>query len=137
MSGTFSGVGTLQFTPDNQFAQAVSGDTIVTGSLGSPDTILEFETQSYYLLCKVAWSSLTVGGNDETVGIYFDDNLIFESRYSTGSNTTNDQPLPLIIPPFTNFKFKYGMEASNNATVVLTAKVRGAIEQFNLELKNE
>ena len=135
MSGTFQGVGTLQFTPDNKHAQALSGAVTVTGELGTPDTILEFETQSYYLLTKIAWSSLTVGGNDERVYIYLDDNLIFDSRYSNGANSTNDQPLPLIIPPFTNFKFKYGMEVSNVATLVLTASVYGSIEQFDLEVK--
>ena len=135
MSGTFQGVGTLQFTPDNKHAQALSGAVTVTGELTNPLKLLEFETQSYYLLTKIAWSSLTVGGNDERVYIYLDDVLIFTSRYSTGANTTNDQPLPLIIPPFTTFKFSMGMEVPVDASVVLTATTMGAIEQFDLEVK--
>lgn len=154
MSGTYQGVNTLQFTPDNKYAYWYSGEFTAT-----TETTLqgEFETGSYYLIGEVriagmvdmgspaSGSRLAVRiayGNAEAGIINTNPQLVIANLHSDGAD--KDMPFSdtakIIIPPFTNVQFfRDGnqISTSQDGTISCVFKVKGTVEQFNLELNNE
>jgi len=138
MTGEFSGVGTLQFTPDNKFAFIYSGQQTVTAT---PSDLLIFTNNSEYLVAefKVQQATPAAEGDDCLVNIYFNDILLL--GYVMGKNAFQEfdpsgiTPTKLIVPPFTSVRVEMDNLSGGEATmcVIVTAKVGGAIEQENLE----
>jgi len=139
MSATFEGLSTLQFTPDNKHAYAYSGEVAVTGASSANTKVIEFETQSYYLISEFQPFATERGGAQLYFEIKFNDIIVVKTEFdSSGSiNPMLDSPIKLIIPPFTNVKVLVGIESGTNKswTVSKVSKVLGSIEQFNLEVK--
>ena len=141
MSGTFQGVGTLQFTPDNKYAQIVSGNKEVNSAL---TTLAEFTTESYYLKSIINFYygessndrfKYEVQLNDTILANYF----VFGPADTNGEHFVSN-PIVLIIPPFTKCTLiaqNIENDNSRKQSVILNAKVLGSIEQFDLELKSE
>ena len=139
MTGTFEGIGSLQFTPDNKRAYAFSGEVLVNNTTV---TMLEFETSSEYLISLLSYgidqnASL---GSSKLIGftISFNDTKIFQqvSQTSTTLQLIDFDPnYTFVIPPFT--KVKIETETTNTSDVptyaMISAEVHGAIEQINLE----
>ena len=152
MSGTFQGVGTLQFTPDNKYAFAYSGE--FTGASGTaPTTRLEFQTGSYYLVGKIRSAGMTDLGSPST-GMVLATRVYFNNKNAPTADASKviltfktdgaseDMPYAdeasIIIPPFTLVSIVTDMDvsdASKDGSISFTGKVLGSIEQFNLEVK--
>ena len=137
MTGTFEGVGSLQFSPDNKLAYAFSGQF---GVDDNETTLLEFQTDSEYLIAKVQFNSMNELAQECGYRIYFNNVII--SNFLAGNNAPDYSAKPyntttLIIPPFTSFKATaQNLDDSvtlTNQTFTLAAHVGGAIEQENLE----
>jgi len=137
MAGTFEGLTTLQFTPDNKHAFVYSGTTIATDEI----TAFEFQTLSYYLVGKIQFTTDASTSNDLANRIYIDNNQISGTSYTdTRQNENINQPISIIVPPFTTLKatgenMTSGSDLKFHA--IGTFKVLGTIEQFDLRLKNE
>jgi len=139
MTGTFEGVGSLQFTPDNKRAYAFSGEVLVNNTTV---TMLEFETSSEYLISLLSYgidqnASL---GTSKLIGftISFNDTKIFQQVSQTSATLQFidfDPNYTFVIPPFT--KVKIETETTNTSDVptyaMISAEVYGAVEQINLE----
>ncbi len=128
MSGTFEGVGTLQFTPDNKFAYAYGGVITTSGTGSANTTLLEVTTESYYLDSKIAIQSDEAGGATEYIEIRFNDQTVLQSFFDTASGSTGsvlfDTPFYFIIPPFTKVTILGGVSAGTEEfTAQITAKV--------------
>ncbi len=137
MTGTFQGVGTLQFTPDNQNVYAYSGEMLIDTT---ETTMLEFTTNSEYIIAKFNFTALERTGDQLFGNLYLDDVKLATSW--SGLSTNNGEPsypLELIIPPFTTLKATGDniTAALRRFAVTMVGTVHGAIEQFNLEVKNE
>jgi len=134
MTGTFEGVGSLQFTPDNKFAYAYSGVVDVNNS---DVTILEFTNNSEYIDSKIDIVNGSGSGDDMRYYIKYNDVIIVQI-YSGTSDVLNQFSFPkyLVIPPFTKVTI-IGVNISSGTlrahTVTMVGKVKGAIEQENLE----
>jgi len=102
---------------------AYSGDVNVAASLGNPTTMLEFETGSELIRGNITWGSDTVGGNDTRVNVSLNSERIFICRYASGEAESNDQPLNVIIPPFTKVLITIGAEGAVTATVTFTGEI--------------
>jgi len=139
MSGTFSGVGTLQFTPDNKHAYVYNMASIGTGDVSEVKTYFEFQTQSYYLVGNLIGGRNMKSGAECTVEATFDDITVFKTKWDNGSSLTNNNPMasatPFIIPPFTNFKLTCSVDKQDEISMGLLCEVKGSIEQFDLEVK--
>ena len=135
MSGTFEGVGTLQFTPDNKHAYIYSGEKAMLS--GTAQDVINFTTGSYYLISKFCWNNNSSTTPDEILEIKFNNLTIVKARYANAVDATNEQPIPLIIPPFTEVNVNFELQGAAEATFQFTAEVKGTIEQFDLRLKNE
>ncbi len=152
MSGTFSGVGTLQFTPDNKHAYAYSGEFTAIDNM---EIKLEFETTSYYLVGEVRFCGFTdmgspASGSTASCRVCFSDQttatvntnpqLVIAQLKTDGSQ--EDMPFSdtakIIIPPFTKVQFFVDGSTGNTSYdggIMFTGEVKGPIEQFDLELK--
>jgi hypothetical protein len=134
MSGTFSGVNTLQFTPDNKHAYAYSGTVLVSES---KTEIMEFTTTSFYLVGDLTIFLVSDTTDDIEFIVEFDNQTILETNTTHYNQYTPYQPLPIIIPPFTKVTIsgKNQGSGSKNVGMNFTGKAQGSIEQFDLEVK--
>lgn len=120
----------LFFTPDNNRAYAYSG----TIAFANTETnILDFTTDSYYLVSKAQLGVNNYDGDDMDVGIKLNDTQILLNRSTvTGTNgLVNGVEWEIIIPPFTNFKLTAQNKTdstSYDAYGILIAKAFGTIE---------
>jgi len=142
MTGVFEGVGSLQFTPDNKHAYIYSGTVSVPTTTDT--TLLSFKTESEYLVAVIDYGmddhAMTVNTqwqhwitlNDQIVMVRAEEWFTDEGRKNSATLVI---PFRLIIPPFTEVKFIANHTDGNsiNSYGVITAKVKGAIEQENLE----
>lgn len=136
MAGSFEGVGSLQYSPDNKHAYAYSGSTSLLQD--TETTVLEFTTESEYLI-----GSFQAGRNDKTdaeiiQNIFLNNIQVWYSKMDNGKNPNqapSSTPLLMVIPPFTKVEWK--VESGDNATTGWTGcfvgKVKGAIQQTDLE----
>lgn len=139
MSGTFNGVGALQFTPDNKHAYLYTGERNIKSSDGDKEFI-NFTTTSEYMIAKFQpyYSTFNQGDNLQ-MKLNFNGVLIYseELEFSEGYS---DNISTIIIPPFTNVQATLISTVSGvgiNVGIALVADVKGTIEQFNLEVINE
>jgi hypothetical protein len=134
MTGTFEGVGTLQFSPDNKYAYAYSGGVNV--GAGTTDTLLEFKNTSEYIIASFQFTVHAKNASDNSTFILsLNDVVLFYSEKEDTESAGMDSPLELIIPPFSTIKITGAMTgaAGIDHGVIMTGKVNGAIEQENLE----
>ena len=109
-----------------EWVYAYSGDVTLAADLNNPTTMLEFTTGSGIIIGKIGWGSDTVGGNDTRVNISMNGERIFICRYAAGQYESNDQPLNVVIPPFTTVLVAIGAEVSVTGTAILTGRVYDA-----------
>ena len=138
MTGVFEGVGTLQFTPDNKHAYAYSGNIAIPTSTDT--TVLDFTTGSEYIMSNFVWFGDIAYLSSSKVIVYkiqFNDVIVYDnSRLTHSAHSWADQDvIPFIIPPFTNVKAIIFTDDTGEQTFgcAITGKVKGAIEQENLE----
>jgi len=138
MTGTFEGVGSLQFSPDNKLAYAYSGVKDYGGVQHQEYTILEFTTTSEYLDSKFQWGFSEYQSDDSIAIIKLNDIIVYETYFNDTRMAYNYgmSPVLLVIPPFTNVKVILINKATASAyevTATMISEVAGAIEQQNLE----
>jgi hypothetical protein len=134
MSGTFQGVNSLQFTPDNKYCYAYSGSLSVDTT---EQTMLEFTTNSEYIIAKFNFTALERTG-DQLFGNLYLNNVKLATSWS-GLSTNNGEPsypLEIIIPPFTTLKATGDniTAAGREFAVTMIGTVHGSIEQLDLEV---
>ena len=136
MTGTFEGVGTLQFSPDNKYGYAYSG----VHDIGDTETnLLLFSTESFYLKGTVQFNYVELNGYHFRYRLYLNNVIVqgfVEPSGSSGDPNATLNLIPIIIPPFTIVKCT--AQNLTDATLQqqvcsITGKVGGAIEQENLE----
>jgi hypothetical protein len=136
MTGTFQGITTLQFTPDNQNCYAYSGE-IQTDGTGV--TFLHFNTNSEYI--KAIFQTMATQNDSDVLewsivlnGIEI---IIYNSEGRGSSDRDHLEPLYVIIPPFTDVKViaKSVNGGNKRGAATMTGTVHGSIEQFDLEVK--
>jgi len=135
MTGVFEGVGSLQFTPDNKYAYAYSGQNDLVDN--NETTMLEFKTDSEYIEGTVQFNMVQDTADDMFYRIRIND-VVVMGYLTIGAQQGTDanNVIPIIIPPFSNVKLS-GQNVSTTGTrsniCSMVGKVGGAIEQQNLE----
>jgi hypothetical protein len=102
MSGDTVSGNALQFTNDNKYAYAFSGEI----GAGTGDTdILEFQTQSEYLIARIGLGYGGARSNDDfQANLLFNGITVAEETYNNNYETASPQFFKVIIPPFTTVK---------------------------------
>ena len=133
MTGTFEGVGSLQFTPDNKFCYAYSGGITIADT--DTHTALSFRTDSEYIVANFIFWRRSWEANDVAFYVEFNGEQVLS--WIGGANPpSGSNKKPLIIPPFTEVVVYIDKQEHSSTSIVganLTGKVFGAIEQENLE----
>ncbi len=132
MTGVFEGVKTLQFTPDNKHGYAYSGVSLV----GTTATeVMTFKTESEYLVGHVSIFCISDTTDDLEYIVKFNNITIMEMNSTSFKDYAPYQPVPIIIPPFTEVTMEAFNQASGSKNVAMnfTGKVKGAIQQIDLE----
>jgi len=134
MVATFSGVNTLQFSPDNKHAFAYSGVVLV----GTTKTkVMEFTPTSFYLVGELSIFCISDTTDDMEYIVELDDYTIMEMNTTSFKDYAPYQPIPIIIPPFTKITLSaFNLDSgSKNVAMNFTGKARGSIEQLDLEIR--
>ena len=120
---------TLQFTNDNKYAYAYSGDIPAVTTLTK---VLEFNTNTEYIIANIIWNGHVDNNNIGsgiigTIEIKFNSVVVATLVCDTGAE---DQPtqcfLKIIIPPFTNVTMNADASSADSnsmASIVVTGKV--------------
>jgi len=99
----------LNFTPDNKYAYAYSGSIENNSGAGQADVeLLEFSTNSEYIVAKFQVSHGHSSGHDFYCDIRFNDVLIVEMKEDATEIEGHPYLWRLIIPPFTKVNVKIG-----------------------------
>jgi len=131
MTGTFEGVGSLQFSPDNKYAQIFSGQVVATG--GATETLFEFTTGGEYIMGELCFTENERGSNAIELKGFLNGVRIIDYEYDASPMDTRNV-YPILIPPYTTFLFQFIAQGTNiNGTAWFVGKVQGPIEQQNLE----
>ena len=105
-------------------AYAFSGAVEDAGSGSAAQTCLKFTTASSYIIADIGWVCDYQGPNNQFIDILIDGQSVFTGVYDDDPHTTNDQPLKILIPSFSQFEFKWGLTGvTKKVTVVLTGRV--------------
>ena len=140
MTGTFEGVGSLQFTPDNKWCYAYSGNIPATSGLIE---YLTFKTNSEYIVGILQFNGTAddaapATGDISVCVIKLDGVVISTLKTDTEDSynglTTVTQEL--VFPPFSLVEcsvISSADAATRLGSLTFTGKVSGAIEQENLE----
>ena len=124
MSGdTVVSTNALQFTNDNKFAYAYSGK--VDTASGVLTTLIEFNTNSEYIVGNVALQQKESGGAISYLDVFFNDVIVINAVWDNSSSGAFalGLPIPLIIPPFT----KVTIQGAESNAAELTAQFTGKV----------
>jgi len=113
----------LNFTNDNKHAYAFSGN-IKAASTGDADTLmLEFNTESYYLDAILNFTEEAIAADNIFFKVFLNDSVVINVKYDSSPNYDNTI-YPILIPPFTNVKIKWGCSTNDEiGTTWIKAKV--------------
>jgi len=115
VGGSYTGPAeTLEIIGDHCYCTA----TPVSSAGSSADTTaVSFETGNFYVHFDYIGFTNTETSTTRTafVDMFLNGTRIWQSRYNNTQNMRSDQPLRLIIPPYTSFEFKVG-QADGTAT---------------------
>jgi len=103
-------------------AYAYSGIQTIA-STGTFQTLLEFTTGSSLFVGTISWCGDAASTADFYVNIYFNGVLIWNSTYQDSRGAMNDQPLPLVIPPYTHVEAKLTSDFAEDVGMTMAGKV--------------
>ena len=102
-------------------AYAYSGAIPISVGSSADTTCLKFTSGNFYSVVKVAWFSGQRGNAGRFVDILFNDATVYQGAYD--DVPTGRDPIKLIIPPYTEFEFKWGCSSSTDVTVVIAGRI--------------
>jgi len=102
---------------------AYSGARSIPAAGVAGTTMLNFTTGAHVIRGYFAWHSEASTTTDEFMVVKLNGIITVQSRYSDAYNSSNDQPLEIIIPPYTNVECLFGNDGGTTATFQLTGKV--------------
>ena len=104
---------------------AYSGLVTDAGSGSAATTCLKFTSGNFYSVVDISWGSNSASSSqDEFVTITMNGTTVWNTKYTNSEVATNDQPLRVVIPPYTEFEFKWGLGSdTREVTVTIAGKI--------------
>jgi len=101
---------------------AYSGSVTDAGSGSAGTTCLKFTSGNFYSVVDISWGSNSASSSqDEFVNITMNGNTVWDTRYTNSEVASNDQPLRVVIPSYTEFEFKWGIGTDTREVTVAIA----------------
>jgi len=120
VGGSFTGPAeALEVIGDH--AYAYSGVVAVSVGSTADTTCLKFTSGNFYSVVEVAWISDQRGNAGRFVEILMNDASVYQGAYDDLPNQRS--PIKIIIPPYTEFEFKWGCSSSTNVTAVIAGRI--------------
>jgi hypothetical protein len=102
---------------------AYSGTVQAASSSSADVECLNFQTGSQSALVRFDYGTDYGGNNDMYIDIQLNGVTVWKTSNTT-SNTINDQPLKMVLPPYTNVLFNWGINGvTKNITVLMTGRL--------------
>jgi hypothetical protein len=105
-------------------AYANSGAITVENSADAGTTLLKFSLGNSYIMADIHIFNNQASALDDFIHVKIDGQLIVKARYQNANELHQDQPLKVLIPPFSQFEIKASTSgATPEFTAVLTGRV--------------
>jgi len=112
---------TLNYIGDRVYGYS---GALATGGSGSPDvTALKFTTGNHIIYCTVSQCDDGGGSADKLMTINLNGSTIWKARYTDNATNISEQPLPLVLPPYTEVEVLIGSASAENMSVMLVGRV--------------
>ena len=105
-------------------AMAYSG--VISNSSTTPVPYLKFTTGNFYFVGEIAFFNNEGGNSDTFLEIKLNGAIVVKGRYaaSTSNPSVNqEQPVPIIIPSYTEFEGLLGTDVSQDLTMSMTGRI--------------
>jgi len=101
------------------------GPASTSAGTGADTTALLFTTGNYYSVFDyIGFVNTENAANICYIEMYMNDTAVFVALYNNPQDMRDDQPVKLIIPPYTKFEFKVGQASGGTAwTVIMTGRI--------------
>jgi len=121
VGGSFTGPAeALEIVGDH--AYAYSG--IITYGGTTPITFIKFTSGNYLFVGEVSFFNSESGNTSDTLlELKMNDAIVVKSRYIYSHYATNDQPIPIIIPAYTEFEGLLGTDVSQDLTMTMVGRI--------------
>ena len=106
-----------------KFVYAYSGPLATAGSGSADVTALDFSTGNEIINCTVSQCDDGGGTADKLMSIKLDGQAIWQCRYTDNATNKGEQPIPIVLPPFTHVEVLIGSAASENMSVMLSGEI--------------
>ena len=123
VGGSFTGPAeALEIVGNHAFAY--SG--IINYGSSTPTTFLKFTSGNFYFVGEMAFFNTEGGNSDTFLEIKLNDVIVVKARYA--ASTTNpsinlEQPVPIIIPAYTDFEGLLGTDVTQDLTMTMTGRI--------------
>ena len=106
-------------------AYAYSGAINVENTADAGTTLLDFTIGNSYIMAEIHLFNQQASALDDFVKIFIDGQIIVNARYQNANELHQDQPLVILIPPFSKFQVKASVSGSTGTefSAVLTGRV--------------
>ena len=104
-------------------AYAYSGEVAISASSSANTSMLNFTTGNEYVVGKLNFSNDSGGTSDVYIDIKIDSQVVFTARYSQAYQATNEQPLPILVPPYAKVEVIMGSDGNENMTAHYIGRV--------------
>jgi len=86
-------------------------------------TFLEFTTGNYVFVGNISWCGNAANSWDFFTNIYLNGVLVWNATYEDGKAGMGDQPLPLVIPPYTLVVAQLSSAGADEVAMTMAGKI--------------
>ena len=103
---------------------ATSGEITVENSADAGTTLLDFTIGNSYIMAEIHAFNSQASALDDFVHVLIDGEIVCNARYQNANELHQDQPLKILIPPYSRFQYKASTSgATPTWTIILTGRV--------------
>ena len=123
VGGSFTGPAeALEVIGDHCFAYSGPIEDAASGSAAT--TLLKFTSGNYYSIVEFGQYNDHAGGQNIYITIAMNGTIILSADFDTTTYDNGQQPIPLLIPPYTDVEVKWGVDT---VTETMSAYMVGRI----------
>jgi len=104
------------------FAAAYSGVHTIA-SAGAFKTMLNFKTGNFLFVGTISWCGDAASSADFYTKIFLNGTVIWSAAYIDAGNASSDQPLPIIIPAYTEVVAQLTSDVTEDVSMVMSGRI--------------
>jgi len=88
---------------------------------------VSFTTGNYYTVAQIGWVESSANADDKFISMSMNDSIIYQGKWDPStvlSDMNQDQPIQVVIPPYTEFLVGFDSNGSGNyCTILLSGRI--------------